>query len=56
MRGQKTALTGRSPLRRRRFALVCSAIEEEEEEEEEEEDGYDDDFKAFSVYDGSMGE
>ena len=50
MRGQKTALTGRSPLRRRRFALVCSAIEEEEE------DGYDDDFKAFSVYDGSMGE
>jgi hypothetical protein len=33
-RGQKTALTRRGPLRRRRFALDCSAIEEEEEEEE----------------------
>ena len=35
-RVQKTKLTtGRSPLRRRRSALDCSAIEEEEEEEEE---------------------
>jgi len=25
-RGQKTELSGRSPLRRRRFALDCSAI------------------------------
>jgi hypothetical protein len=31
----KTELTGRCPLRRRRFALDCSAIKEEEEEEEE---------------------
>jgi hypothetical protein len=30
-------ITGRSPLRRRRSALDCRAIEEEEEEEEEEE-------------------
>jgi hypothetical protein len=30
-------MTGRSPLRRRRSALDCRAIEEEEEEEEEEE-------------------
>ena len=35
--GQETELTGRIPLRRRRFTLDCSAIEEEEEEEEEEE-------------------
>jgi hypothetical protein len=35
-RGQKTELTGRSPLREQRFALDCSAVEEEEEEEEEE--------------------
>jgi len=38
-RGQKTEPTGRSPLRKRRSALDCSAIEggggEEEEEEEE---------------------
>ena len=33
-RGQKTELTVRSPLRRWRSALDCSAIEEEEEEEE----------------------
>jgi hypothetical protein len=32
-RGQKTELTGRSALRRRRSALGCSAIEEEEGEE-----------------------
>jgi hypothetical protein len=32
---KKTELTGRSPLRRRKSALVCSGIEEEEEEEEE---------------------
>jgi len=30
-------MAGRSPLRRRRSALNCSAIEEEEEEKEEEE-------------------
>jgi len=30
-RGQKTQLTGRSPLRRRRSALDCSAIKEKEE-------------------------
>ena len=35
---QKTYLTGRSPLRGRRSAMYCTAIEEEEEEEEEEED------------------
>jgi hypothetical protein len=35
-RGQKTELTGRSPLRRRRSAIDCSATEEEEEEEEDE--------------------
>ena len=28
--GQKSELTGRSPLRKRRSALDCSAIEEEE--------------------------
>jgi len=33
----KKGQTGRNTLRRRRFALGCSAIEEEEEEEEEEE-------------------
>ena len=32
-RGQKTKLTGRSPLRKGRSALDCIAIEEEEEEE-----------------------
>jgi hypothetical protein len=32
--GQKTELTGRSPLRRRRSALGCIAIEEEGEGEE----------------------
>jgi hypothetical protein len=42
-RGQKTELTGRSPLRRRRAAVDCSVIEEEEEggeenKEKEEED------------------
>jgi len=31
-RGQKTELTGRSPLRRRRSALDCSAIYEKEDE------------------------
>jgi hypothetical protein len=31
-RGQKTQLTGRSPLRRRSSALDCSAIYEEEGE------------------------
>jgi len=46
MRGQKTALTGRSPLRWRKFALVCSAIED---------DG-DGDLKTFNVYVASMGE
>ena len=30
-RGQKTELTGRSPLRKRRSALDCSVIEGEEE-------------------------
>jgi hypothetical protein len=35
---QKTRLTGRSPSRRRKSALDCSAIEEDEEEEEEEEE------------------
>jgi len=29
-RGQNTELAGRSPFRRRRCALVCSAIKEEE--------------------------
>jgi hypothetical protein len=48
MKGQKTALTGRSPLRRRKFALVCSAIEDDGDD--------DDDFKTFNVYVGSMGE
>jgi hypothetical protein len=33
-RGQRAELTGRSPFRRWRSALDCSAIEEEEEEEE----------------------
>ena len=33
-RGQKTELTGKSPLRRGRCALDCSVIEELEEEEE----------------------
>ena len=37
-RGQKTGLTGGSPLGWRRSALDCSAVQEEEEEEEEEED------------------
>jgi hypothetical protein len=32
-RGRKTKLTGRSPLKRRRYAKDCSSIEEEEEEE-----------------------
>jgi epoxyqueuosine reductase QueG len=32
-RGQKTELRGKSPLRRSRSALDCSAIEEEKEEE-----------------------
>ena len=31
-RGQKTALTGSSPFRRRKSALDCSAIKEEEGE------------------------
>ena len=31
-RGKETELIGRSPLRRRRSLLDCSAIEEEEEE------------------------
>jgi hypothetical protein len=35
MRSQKTELSGRNPLRKRRSALDCSDIEEEEEEEEE---------------------
>ena len=35
-RGKKTELTGRSPLRRRRSAMDCSATEEEEEKKEEE--------------------
>jgi hypothetical protein len=30
-KGQKTELTGKGPLRRRRSALDCSAIEEEED-------------------------
>jgi hypothetical protein len=30
-KGQKTELTGKGPLRRRRFVLDCSATEEEEE-------------------------
>ena len=34
----KTEWTGRSPLRRGRSALDCSAIEEEEEEEEKKEE------------------
>jgi hypothetical protein len=34
-RGQETERTGRSPLRGRRSALDCSAIEEEGKEEEE---------------------
>jgi hypothetical protein len=39
-RSKKTELTGRSPLRRQKSALDCSAIEEEEgEEEEEKEEG-----------------
>jgi len=37
-RGQKTELTGRTPLKRRRFALDCSTVEDEEEEEEEDDD------------------
>jgi len=34
-RSQKTQLIGRSPLRRRKSALGCSAIKEEEQDEEE---------------------
>ena len=37
-RGQKTELTGRSPLRRQRSESDCSAIEEEQELEQEEEE------------------
>jgi hypothetical protein len=37
-RGQKTELTVRSPLRRKRFAFDHSAIPEEEEKKEEEEE------------------
>jgi hypothetical protein len=33
-RGQKTELTGRSPLRKRRSALDCSAVEEEEDDDD----------------------
>jgi hypothetical protein len=33
-KGQKTELTGKGPLRRRRSALDCSATEEEEEVQE----------------------
>jgi hypothetical protein len=44
MRGQKTALSGRSP-----FALVCGAIEDDDGD-------YNDDFKTFNVYGGRMGE
>jgi len=33
-RGQKAELTGRGTIKRRRYALGCSAIEGEEEEEE----------------------
>jgi hypothetical protein len=40
MRGQKTDLIGRSPLRNQRSTLDCSAIEEEEKEEEEDDDDY----------------
>ena len=36
-RGQKTELTGRNPLIRRRSALDCRANEEEEKKKEEEE-------------------
>ena len=38
-RGDKTDLTGRSPLRRRRCTLDCSVEEEEEEEGEGEGEG-----------------
>jgi len=34
-RGQRTELTGRSPLRWRRSGLDCSAIEDDDDEEEE---------------------
>jgi hypothetical protein len=36
-RDKEMELTGRSPLRGRRSALDCSALQEEEEEEDEEE-------------------
>jgi hypothetical protein len=36
----KTEFTGKSPLRRRSFALDCSAIEEEEEEEGDDDDEF----------------
>jgi hypothetical protein len=35
---KKTELTGRSPLKRRRSAMDCSANEEEQEDQEEQED------------------
>jgi hypothetical protein len=38
-RGEQTELIGRSPLKRRRSALDCSAVEEEGEEGEKEEEG-----------------
>ena len=37
-RSQKTELSGRGPLRKRRSPLDCNDIEEEEEEEEDEEE------------------
>jgi hypothetical protein len=36
-RGQKTELNGRTPLKRGRSALDCSAAEEKQDDEEEEE-------------------
>jgi len=38
-RGQRTALTGRSPLERRRSELDCSSIEEDEKGEKGEGEG-----------------
>ena len=37
-KGQKTELTGRRPLKRRRSALDCRAIEEEEDDDDDDDD------------------
>jgi hypothetical protein len=53
MRGQKTELSRRSPLRKRRSTLDGSAIEEEEKEdeaEEEEEEEEDDETANLIIF------